>query len=103
MHTYSCTNMPFNFHMQHFIMSPSNINLRSILEANKLTGSNYIDWLRNVKIVLRGEKLAYVMETLVPPVPAANAPAEELAAHWKHSEDMNVACYIMLASMSPEL
>ena len=89
--------------MQHFIMSPSNINLRSILEANKLTGSNYIDWLRNVKIVLRGEKLAYVMETPVPPVPAVNAPAEEHAAHMKHSEDMDVACCIMLASMSPEL
>ena len=84
-------------------MSPSNINLRSILEANKLIGSNYLVWLRNVKIVLRGEKLAYVMETPVPPVPATNAPAEEHAAHKKHSEDIDVACCIMLASMSPEL
>ena len=87
---------------QHFIMSPSNINLRSILEANKLTGSNYIDWLRNVKIILRGEKLAYVIEIPVPPIPAANTPAEEHAVHRKHSEDMDVACCIMLASISPE-
>ena len=89
--------------MQHFITSLLNINLCSILEANKLTGSNYIDWLKNVKIVLRGEKLAYIMETPVPLVPAVNAPAEEHVAHRKHSEDMDVACCIMLPSMSPEL
>ena len=51
-----------------------NINLRSILEANKFTGSNYIDWLRNVKIVLRSEKLTYVLSQPVPPVPANDAP-----------------------------
>ena len=45
-----------------FIMSLSNINLRSLLEANKLTGANYIDWLRNLKIVLRSEKLGYVLK-----------------------------------------
>ena len=43
-----------------------NINLRSILEANKLTGPNYIDWIRNLKIVLRSEKLDYVIYKAVP-------------------------------------
>ena len=84
-------------------MSSSNVNLRSILETNKLTGSNYIDWFRNIKIILRGEKLAYIMETPVPPVPATNAPAQEHAVHRKHSEDMDVVCCIMLALMSPDL
>ena len=86
-----------------FVMSPTNVNLRSILEANKLTGANYIDWLRNLKIVLRSEKLGYVIEKPVTPVPADNAPAEEDEAYLKHSEDMDIACCIMLASMSPEL
>ena len=84
-------------------MSPSNINLRSILEANKLTGANYIDWLRNLKIVLRSEKLGYVLEKPVPPSPAGNASTEEHEAYLKHAEDMDVACYIMLASILPEL
>ena len=83
-------------------MSP-NINLRSILEANKLKGPNYIVWLRNLKIVLRSEKLAYVLEKSVPPVPAGDASNAQHEAYQKHAEDMDVACCIMLASMSPEL
>ena len=51
----------------------NNLNLRSILESNKLTGPNYIDWLRNVKIILRAEKLTYVITEPVPPEPATNA------------------------------
>ena len=99
----SCTNMPLFFTCSiSFIMS-SNINLRSILEANKLTGANYIDWLRNLKIVLRSEKLGYVLEKPVPPTPAGNASTEEHGAYLKHAEDMDVACCIMLASMSHEL
>ena len=100
----SCTNMPLFFTCSiSFIMSPSNINLRSILEANKLTGANYIDWLRNLKIVLRREKLGYVMEKSVPPTPTGNASTAEHEAYLKHTEDMDVACCIMLASMTPEL
>ena len=83
-------------------MTP-NINLRYILEANKLIGPNYINWLRNLKIVLRSEKLSYVMEKAVPPAPAGNASTAEHEAFLKHSEDMDVACCVMLASMSPEL
>ena len=83
-------------------MTP-NINLRSILEANKLTGPNYIDWLRNLKIVLRSEKLTYVMEKSVPPTLAGNVSTAGHEAYLKHAEDMDVACGIMLASMTPGL
>ena len=38
-------------------------NIRSLLEANKLVGSNYTDWLRNLRLVLRSEKLEYILET----------------------------------------
>ena len=99
----SCTNMSLFFTCSiSFIMTP-NINLKSILEANKLTGPNYIDWLRNLKRVLRSEKLAYVMEKSVPPPLAGNASTAEHEAYLKHAEDMDVACSIMLASMSPGL
>ena len=36
------------------------VNLRSILDANKLTGANFMDWLRNLRIVLKTERIAYV-------------------------------------------
>ncbi|PIN23188.1 hypothetical protein CDL12_04091 [Handroanthus impetiginosus] len=35
--------------------------LSVILEANKLTGSNYTNWLRNLKIVLDSKKRAFVL------------------------------------------
>ena len=39
-------------------MAPSNqpFTLRSILEKDKLNGTNYADWMRNLRIVLRVEK-----------------------------------------------
>ncbi len=84
----SCTNMPLFFTCNiSSIMSRTNINLRSILEANKLTGTNYIDWLRNLKIVLRSEKLGYVMEKFIPQAPAVNASTAEHEAYLEHTED----------------
>ena len=62
--------------------------LRRIMDANKLIGPNFSDWLRNLKIVLRCEKLAYVLE--------ANDPQEPTA------DSIKVQCY-MLGSMSNEL
>jgi hypothetical protein len=47
-------------------MSASNnsiFNLRSILEKEKLNGTNFIDWYRNRRIVLRQEKKEYVLDT----------------------------------------
>ncbi|MQL99994.1 hypothetical protein Taro_032711, partial [Colocasia esculenta] len=40
--------------------------LRSILDANRLTGPNYIDWLWNLRIVLTMEKIAYVLDEIMP-------------------------------------
>ena len=41
----------------------SSLSLRSILDNNKLIGHNYVDWLRNLKIVLSLEKLFYILDT----------------------------------------
>ena len=41
----------------------SSLSLCSILDANKLTEPNYVDWLRNLKIVLSQEKLSYILDT----------------------------------------
>jgi hypothetical protein len=46
-----------------YIMSTSNastFNLRSLLEKKKLNGANFIDWYRNLRIVLKLEKINYV-------------------------------------------
>ena len=38
------------------------VNLQSILDANKLAGANFMDRLRNLRIVLKVEKIAYVLD-----------------------------------------
>ena len=40
----------------------SRFNLCSILEKEKLSGTNFIDWYRNLRIILKQEKKEYVLE-----------------------------------------
>ncbi|KAJ9566525.1 LOW QUALITY PROTEIN: hypothetical protein OSB04_002491 [Centaurea solstitialis] len=85
------------------VTSTNNLSLRSILEKDKLTSSNFLDWERNLMIVLRHERKWYVLEEPLGEAPPANAPAAARNAHKKHSDDLlDVAC-LMLATMSPDL
>ena len=61
--------------------------------------ANYINQLKNLKIVLK----SYAIDKPVPSTPIADAPVSEQEAYQKHSKDMDAACSIMLASMSSEL
>ena len=36
--------------------------LRRIMDANRLISPNFTDWLRNIKILLKSEHIAYVLE-----------------------------------------
>jgi hypothetical protein len=36
-----------------YVSSTSDFNLRSLLEKEKLNGANFIDWYRNLRIVLK--------------------------------------------------
>ena len=78
----SCTNMLSFFTCSIPFKMISNINLKMIFEADKLTGPNYVDWLRNLKRVLRSEKLDYVMERSVPPTLLGMPHAQQ----WRHSQ-----------------
>ncbi|KAJ4822435.1 hypothetical protein Tsubulata_040870 [Turnera subulata] len=84
-------------------MSNAELNLRSILDANKLIASNFTHWFRNLKIVLKSEKIAYVLDDPVPPMLKDDVPAFDQMAYLKHTEDSEDATCIILASMSSEL
>ena len=47
-----------------------------MLEKEKLaaSGSNYADWVRTLRLVLRSAKKEYVLDTPLPKEPAATAP-----------------------------
>ena len=59
----------------------SSLSLRGILDANKLTGPNYIDLLRNLRIILTQEKVSYILDTLAPVSLGEDAFEEERATY----------------------
>ncbi|KAB1216080.1 hypothetical protein CJ030_MR4G026974 [Morella rubra] len=78
-----------------------NLNpLSRILDDNKLNGQNFIDWKRNLLIVLTAEKIAYVLTKDEPKLALSDATEEENVSYDKWHEDDELAkCYI-LASMT---
>ena len=81
----------------------STMSLRSVLEKDKLIGTNFLEWFRNLRIVLKQERKLYVLDEPLPEEPADNAPRAEKNGYEKHHNDsIDVAC-LMLATMSSEL
>ena len=73
------------------------------MDGNRLTGPNLTDWLRNLKILLRSERIDYVLERKGPDEPLANTLEGDIWEYQKWKDDSTtVQCY-MLASMSNEL
>ena len=74
--------------------------LVTILSQHKLTGSNYVDWKRNLDIILTTEEHKYVLTQPCPSFPSLDAPSKEKQKYdrWQKSNEM-VKCYI-LASIS---
>ncbi|KAK8670083.1 hypothetical protein V6N13_104844 [Hibiscus sabdariffa] len=84
-------------------MENNNLSLRSLLEKEKLIGINFLDWFRNLRIVLNQERKEYVIEEPIPDEPAANAPRVDKEKFKKHLDNiLDVSC-LMLATMTPEL
>ncbi|VFQ76025.1 unnamed protein product [Cuscuta campestris] len=72
------------------------INLRHVLESQKLSGENFLDWEKNLRIVLDCERKLYILETDPPKTPKANARASELTSFKKYEDDArDVKCIIM--------
>ena len=81
----------------------STFTLRSILKKDKLSGTNFLRWSRNLRIVLKQERKSYVLDTMFPLVPPSNAPRAQKDAYEKHlNESMDITSLI-LATMVPDL
>ena len=81
----------------------TSISLCSILDANKLTKPNYVDWLRNLKIVLSQEKLSYILDTLTLEPLGEDASQEDKTIYMMWQNDSLTIKCIILASMTNEL
>ena len=51
----------------------SHLSLHSLLDSDKLMGSNFDSWYRKLKIVLKHERILYVLMKSTPEEPAPNA------------------------------
>ena len=73
--------------------------LRSVLESNKLNETNYEDWIRNLRVVLRATNKEDVLDNPLLEEPAAGAPAAERNAYRRAVDnDREVRC-LMVACM----
>ena len=90
--------------LQFFNMNSNTFNpLATILNQNKLVGSNYVDWKRNLDIVLTASGYKYVLTMSPLDEPVLDAPQEEKDHYAKWTNDNEMAkCYIQ-ASMSSVL
>ena len=74
--------------------------LAKILDENRLSRPNYVDWKRNLIIVLTADKITHVLNTEAPELTLVDATKEQRDAFNKwHEADEMAKCYIM-ASMT---
>ncbi|KAL0402159.1 UNVERIFIED_CONTAM: hypothetical protein Slati_4245800, partial [Sesamum latifolium] len=72
-------------------------------ETNKFNGTNYNDWLRNLRIVLDFENQGYVLDKPLPAILPEGFSLEERLTFEKWHEDNRKVHSIILASMTNEI
>ena len=84
------------------VVEMSNNNLRTLLDKYTLTGPNYIEWARNLKIVLRYEKISHVIEQPPPEPPVEGSSRAQENQYAKDMDPYTTGHCIMLGSMNAE-
>nr|GFC73753.1 zinc finger, CCHC-type [Tanacetum cinerariifolium] len=89
------------------LVRPSVMSERSFFEKQKLTGPNFIDWYRQLRIVLLIDDKLHYLEQPIPPVPEApegqQVAPEIFAAHTAWVKGSKEIAGLMLMNMEPEI
>jgi len=80
-----------------------NFSMLSLCSKVTLDGSNYSEWLMNIKLALRFEDKEYVLDKEFKELDEAALSPEEYAEYKKHYDDATKVACIMVATMTPEL
>ena len=82
-----------------------NMNFNAFLEKTKLKddGSNYTDWVRNLRIILIAAKKDYVLQALLGEAPALPAEQDVMNAWQARFDDYSLVQCGMLYSLEPGL
>lgn len=81
------------------LTSTSNFVSLQTLSQDKLTGPNYLDWIRSLSITLSYEKKEYVLDEYLPEGPFEHVTAEEFVDYTRHHKNSIEVAYIMLVTM----
>ncbi|XP_042029839.1 uncharacterized protein LOC121776733 [Salvia splendens] len=80
----------------------SNLAYKCLMETNKLTGSNFTNWLCCLRLVLRHDKVEYVLDNPIGVIPNKESPefaTFNVEAHQKHVDNASDAQCVMMSSM----
>ncbi|KAL0402045.1 UNVERIFIED_CONTAM: hypothetical protein Slati_4234400 [Sesamum latifolium] len=77
--------------------------LTLIMKINKFNGTNYNEWLRNLRIVLDFENQGYVLDKPLPTALPEGSLLEDHVTFDKWLEDNRKVRSIILASMTNEI
>ena len=79
--------------------------LRSLLDKERLRadGTNFIDWDRNLRIVLKHERREYVLDKPIPEQEPDKAKEDEVKAYNKYISDKHEVNALVVATMDGEL
>src|SRR5215216_4752364 len=81
----------------------SSFALRTILEKDKLNGTNFTNWYRNLRIVLKQEKRDHGLDNPLPDAPDENASVAATNAYHRTRDESTEISYLMIAQMEPDL
>ena len=81
----------------------SGFALRTILEKDKLNDTNFTNWYRNLRIVLKQEKKDHVLDNPLPDEPNENATVAATNAYRRAKDESTDISCLMLAHMEPDL
>ena len=79
------------------------LSLRSLLDNDKLTGPNFDSWYQKLKIILKHEKIMYILMDEVPKEPTTNASCAMRDTYLKWLNDRTTVRCVMRAVMNDEL
>ncbi|KAL2248260.1 uncharacterized protein LOC105162789 [Sesamum indicum] len=74
-----------------------------ILETNKFNGTNYNNWIRNLRIVLNFENQTYILDKSIPKTLPEGSTSEERVTFERWHEDNRKVRSIVLASMTNDI
>ena len=85
------------------VVVPLNFNV--FLEKAKLKddGSNYMGWVRNMRIILISAQKAYVLDAPLGAAPPAGATADVMNVYQSKKDDYSIVQCAMLYSLEPGL